>query len=152
MRDPNAEDLQSGNLQLVVENLRFHLFSITRLLNYQSPPFALSSDGSDAGKPTTEARRKNRVSGRSGQREIGSPAHRSVAAVVSSIVPMIRCPDDPIARSSSVPLCLRGGFPRGAPVGMTAIELLFQMLAEPFPFKIFLAMTVYLLPSRPSYR
>jgi hypothetical protein len=30
--------LQSGNLQLVIENLRFHLFSIIRLPDYQSPP------------------------------------------------------------------------------------------------------------------
>ncbi len=59
----------------------------------------------------TETRRKDAVE-RSGQREIGDQAHRHLSGVLSSIVPMIRCPDDPITRSSSVPLCLRGGLPR----------------------------------------
>jgi hypothetical protein len=53
----------------------------------------------------TETRRKD-AAARSGQREIGDQAHRHFSGVLSSIVPMSRCSDDPITRSSSVPPCV----------------------------------------------
>src|SRR5260370_2874072 len=54
----------------------------------------------------TETRRKDAAE-RSDQREIGDQAHRHLSGVLSSIVPMIRCPDVPMIRSPDLPRCLR---------------------------------------------